>query len=95
MEPRPQIVTANGLNALSARTPTAMSILISGGGMPMGQVIGSTDAVGARPASRELDPHDFLATIYRFLGINHELQLPDPAGRPISLTNGKPIAELF
>ena len=75
--------------------PSAMSILISGGGMPMGQVIGSTDAIGARPASRPLDPHDFLATIYKFLGINHELQLPDPAGRPISLTNGKPIAELI
>ena len=61
----------------------------------MGQVIGSTDAIGARPASRELDPHDFLATIYKFLGINHELQLPDTAGRPISLIYGKPIAELF
>ena len=75
--------------------PSAMSILISGGGMPMGQVIGSTDAIGARPASRPFDPHDFLATIYKFLGINHELQLPDPAGRPIALTNGTPIAELF
>lgn len=75
--------------------PSAMSILISGGDMPMGQVIGSTDAIGARPASRPLDPHDFLATIYRFLGINHELHLPDPAGRPIALTHGAPIAELF
>ena len=75
--------------------PSAMSILISGGGMPMGQVIGATDAIGARPSSHPLDPHDFLATIYKFLGINPELQLPDPAGRPISLTNGKPIAELF
>ena len=75
--------------------PSAMSILISGGGMPMGQVIGSTDAIGARPASRPFDPHDFLATIYKFLGINHEHQLPDPAGRPVALTNGTPIAELF
>lgn len=75
--------------------PSAMSILISGGGMPMGQVIGSTDDIGARPATRALDPQDFLATIYKYLGINHELHLPDPAGRPIALTNGKPIAELF
>lgn len=75
--------------------PSAMSILISGGGMPMGQVIGVTDAIGARPSSRPLDPHDVLATIYRFLGIDHELHLPDPAGRPIALTHGKPIAELF
>lgn len=75
--------------------PSAMSILISGGGMPMGQVIGSTDAIGARPASRPLDPHDILATIYRFLGINHELHLPDPAGRPVALTHGTPVSELF
>jgi uncharacterized protein (DUF1501 family) len=75
--------------------PGAMSILLSGGGMPMGQVIGSTDAIGARPDSRPLDPRDILATIYRFLGIDPALHLPDPAGRPIALTSGTPIAELF
>jgi hypothetical protein len=75
--------------------PSAMSILISGGGMPMGQVIGATDAIGARPSTRPLDPHDLLATIYRFLGIQPDLHLPDPAGRPIALTHGTPIAELF
>jgi hypothetical protein len=75
--------------------PGAMSILISGGGMPMGQVIGSTDAIGARAASRPLDPQDILATIYHFLGIDHLLHLPDPSGRPIALTHGTPIRELF
>jgi uncharacterized protein (DUF1501 family) len=75
--------------------PSAMSILISGGGMPMGQVIGSTDAIGSRPASRPLDPHDILATIYQFLGIDPHLHLPDPSGRPIALTHGTPIRELF
>jgi hypothetical protein len=75
--------------------PGAMSILVSGGGMPMGQVIGATDAIGARPDSRPFDPHDVLATIYRYLGIDHTLHLPDPFGRPIALTHGTPIAELF
>jgi len=75
--------------------PSAMSILISGGGMPMGQVIGATDFQGARPSERPLDPHDILATIYHHLGINHEQMVPDPAGRPIALTNGTPIAELL
>ena len=75
--------------------PSAMSILISGGGMPMGQVIGSTDAIGARPSNRPLDPHDILATIYHFLGIDPHLHLPDPSGRPIALTHGTPIRELF
>jgi uncharacterized protein (DUF1501 family) len=75
--------------------PGAMSILISGGGMPMGQVIGSTDSFGARPRERRLDPHDLLATIYRFLGIDPHRQFPDPTGRPISLCQGEPIRELI
>ncbi|MBM4068312.1 MAG: DUF1501 domain-containing protein [Planctomycetes bacterium] len=75
--------------------PSAMSILVSGGGMRMGQVIGSTDSMGARPRTRPLDPHDILATIYRHLGIDHHAQFPDLSGRPIALTNGEPVAELF
>src|SRR5207302_10630791 len=43
--------------------PSAMSILVSGGGMPMGRVVGATTANGARPRARPFDPHDALATI--------------------------------
>jgi uncharacterized protein (DUF1501 family) len=75
--------------------PGAMSILISGGNMPMGEVIGATDNIGASPSERRLDPHDLLATIYRHLGIDHKAQVPDQFGRPISLTMGQPIKELF
>jgi uncharacterized protein (DUF1501 family) len=71
--------------------PGAMSILMSGGGTPTGQVIGATDNFGARPSQRPLDPHDILATIYHHLGIDHEHQIADPAGRPISLAHGKPL----
>jgi hypothetical protein len=74
--------------------PGAMSILISGGGMPMGQVIGSTDSMGTRPRERKLDPHDLLATIYRYLGIDPHRQFPDLTGRPVSLCEGDPIREL-
>lgn len=74
--------------------PGAMSIMVSGGGMPMGQVIGSTDHHAARPSTRPLDPHDILATIYHHLGIDHTAEFPDPRGRPIPLTRGTPIAEL-
>ena len=74
--------------------PGAMSIMVSGGGMPMGQVIGATDHHAARPSTRPLDPHDVLATIYHHLGIDHTAEFPDPRGRPIPLTRGTPIAEL-
>lgn len=75
--------------------PSAMSILVTGGGVRTGRVIGATDHIGARPSERPLDPHDILATIYHHLGIDPQLYIPDPAGRPIALTEGKPIAELF
>jgi hypothetical protein len=74
--------------------PSAMSILISGGGMPMGQVIGSTTSNGERPRERPLDPHDVLATLYHHLGIDHRQNIMDPTGRPLPLTRGETIAEL-
>lgn len=74
--------------------PGAMSILISGGGYRMGQVIGSTDNFGARPNSQPLDPHDLLATMYHHLGIDHRLQINDPFGRPVTLAQGRPIPGL-
>ena len=74
----------------------AMSILVSGGSMQMGQVIGSTNARGEHPVDRPLDPNDFLATVYRFLGINPDHNLLDQRGRPIPiLPHGDPIHELF
>lgn len=75
--------------------PGAMSILLSGGGIRTGQVIGATDQIGSRPKEKPFDPHDLLATIYRHVGIDPRLQIVDPAGRPVSLTHGRPIHELY
>jgi len=75
--------------------PAAMSVLVSGGGMPTGQVIGATTAKGERPKNRRLDPNDLLATVYRFLGIDYERMIPDASGRPVPLIpHGTPISEL-
>lgn len=76
--------------------PNAMSILMAGGGMPMGQVIGATTAKGEEPKDRRLHPGDVLATWYKFLGIDHTLSFPDRSGRPIGiLPQGTPIRELI
>lgn len=75
--------------------PSAMSVLVSGGGMRTGQVIGSTNARGEFPIDRPLDPNDLLASVYRYLGIDPETAYPDLRGRPMPiLPSGKPIAEL-
>lgn len=75
--------------------PAAMSVLVSGGGMPTGQVIGATTARGERPQDRALDPNDLLATVYRHLGIDYQQTFLDNSGRPFKLLpHGEPIAEL-
>ena len=74
--------------------PHAMSILISGGGKRMGQVIGVTNSKGEHPVERQLHPGDILATIYDHLGIDPHQTFEDPTGRPIVLAEGTPIAEL-
>lgn len=76
--------------------PAAMSVLVSGAGMPTGQVVGSTTSKGERPKDRKLDPNDLLATVYRFLGIDYRKTVPNNAGRPVPLIpHGEPIRELL
>jgi hypothetical protein len=73
----------------------AMSVLVSGGGLKMGQVIGATDPKADHPIDRPLTPCDLWATVYRFLGIDYELCFNDSIGRPMSiLPSGEPIREL-
>ena len=57
---------------------------------------GATDRRGEDVVERRFGPGDFLATIYRHLGIDAEkISLPDFSGRPVPiLPHGQPIAEL-
>ncbi len=72
-----------------------MSMILAGGGLRMGQVIGTTSANGEVPTSRPVSPTDVLATIYRHLGIDLSRQTVNRAGRPIPLLpDGTPLAEL-
>jgi Protein of unknown function (DUF1501) len=77
--------------------PHAMSFLFSGGGIAEGQVVGATDRLGEHPADRRVGVGDFLATVYRHLGIDAErATIRDPGGRPVPLLqqDGAPIREL-
>ena len=76
--------------------PGAMSILVSGGGLRMGQVVGSTNRLGETPQDRPLSPNDLWATVYRHLEIDTEHSFLDHSGRPMPiLTDGEPIRELI
>lgn len=77
--------------------PAAMSLLVSGGGLRMGQVVGSTNARGEHPKDRPMTPNDLWATVFRHLGIDYaNTAFLDHRGRPMPiLPYGDPIAELI
>ncbi|MEE3371461.1 MAG: DUF1501 domain-containing protein [Planctomycetota bacterium] len=74
----------------------AMSVLLAGGGLRMGQVIGKTNRRAEEPVERIMDSNCLLATLYHRFGIDSAGAYLDHAGRPIPiLTEGEPIRELF
>lgn len=92
----PRITYSNGRPGRD-HWPQAMSVLISGGGLRMGQVVGSTNSKGEHPKDRPLTPNDLWALVLRHLGIDyHNIAFLDHAGRPMPmLPYGEPIAELI
>ena len=69
---------------------------LAGGGMRMGQVIGSTSNDAGEAKDRPVELQEVFATLYHNVGINVEkTSIIDPAGRPQFLVDvRKPIAEL-
>lgn len=75
--------------------PGAMSVLFSGGGLRMGQAVGSTNAAAEYPTSKPYTPGCVLSTMYTVLGIDHKHVFFDQAQRPLPILNeGEPIREL-
>jgi hypothetical protein len=77
--------------------PQCWTILMAGGGIKGGQVIGSSDEIGAAPRDRPTTPAQVAATVFRGLGIDLGTELPGAGNRPIPLVDRgvEPIAELF
>jgi len=72
-----------------------MSILYAGGGLKMGQTIGTTNASAEYPTSKPYTPGCVLSTMYSVLGIDHNHVFYDQAQRPLPiLSEGEPIKEL-
>lgn len=59
-----------------------MSILVSGGGKRMGQIIGATNSKGEHPIQRELTPQTFRSMIFHRLGIDYRQTFIDQAVVP-------------
>jgi uncharacterized protein (DUF1501 family) len=75
--------------------PGAMSVLYAGGGLKMGQAIGTTNANAEYPATKPYTPGCVLSTMYHALGIDYKHVFHDQAERPLPvLSEGEPIPEL-
>ena len=68
--------------------PRVFSVVLAGGGVPGGQVIGSSDRVGESPHDNPITPNDLARTIYSLLGINPEHELHTADGRPVPVNQG-------
>jgi hypothetical protein len=71
------------------------SVLLAGGGIRGGQVYGSSDRIGAYPASDPVDPVDIHATIFHCLGLDPERTMYDHLRRPFPLSNGRVLTALL
>ena len=68
---------------------------MAGAGVKEGQMIETTNKQGAYVTDRPITPDDMAATILHVLGIDPKTVLHTPLGRPVELTDGRPVAELF
>jgi hypothetical protein len=73
-----------------------MSALLAGGGLKMGQVIGSTNSRGEVAQDRPVSVQQVLATLYHALEVDPAATIPNRDGRPMVLLDERePIRELI
>lgn len=75
--------------------PHCYPVLMAGGGIRPGAVYGSSDKIGAYPATDPVRPDDIAATLYWALGIDPSTEVVDTLGRPLPIAAGTPITQLF
>jgi len=77
--------------------PRVNSAILAGGGMKMGQVIGSTDTVAAEARDNPVHYRDVLATVYHNLGIDPHAMVTDVSGRPTPIlpVEARPVTKLL
>jgi len=67
----------------------AMSALVAGGGLKMGQAIGATSARGEYPKDRRYTVPQVLATLYHAMGIDPAQTFANGSGRPMYILDDR------
>lgn len=72
------------------------NVLLTGAGVKQGHVHGSSDRIGAYPATDPVGPEALIATIYAAMGIDTNRTLVDLEGRPQPIAqHGVPIRDIL
>jgi hypothetical protein len=69
------------------------SYALAGGGITRGQIYGASNATASEPDQNPVTVEDFLATVYRQVGINSTDRLLAPGGRPIDIVRDGKVVE--
>jgi hypothetical protein len=75
--------------------PNCYTVLMAGGGITPGAIYGSSDRIGAYPATDPVTPDDVAATLFWALGIDPSTEFHDALKRPLPIAAGKPITRIF
>jgi hypothetical protein len=74
--------------------PNCFSLVVAGAGVPKGQIVGASDKDGMYVKERPVEVPDFMATIFKKLGVDFEKEYVSNIGRPLKIAEGKPLGFL-
>lgn len=80
-------------NAGRDHWPAAMGALVAGGGLKMGQAVGSTNSRGERPKDSPYTVPNLLSTLYHSMGIDSAMTFPNGTGRPIHILDDRTMVK--
>jgi hypothetical protein len=71
------------------------SVALAGGGVRGGVVYGASDRIGGHPREGRVQPQDLTATIFHSLGYEPDTQIHDRLDRPVPISRGEVIRQVF
>jgi hypothetical protein len=71
--------------------PQCYTALLAGGGVKRGFVYGASDKTGSYPDKNPVRPDDLAATMFYLLGIDPHTEVTGFGGRPVAISEGKPV----
>jgi hypothetical protein len=75
--------------------PQCYTAVVAGGGTKAGFTYGKSDKIGAYATEGKAGPEDLAATMFDCLGIPHETEIRDSLNRPLPISRGTPLTEIY